>query len=53
MTLPEEVVAVARQGEARAVDTDEFERQLLDTGEIVSDEEWWAKRSKPGTIYAE
>ncbi|MEV0731505.1 hypothetical protein [Polymorphospora sp. NPDC050346] len=39
--LPGDVVAVAVQGPARAVDALEFERALFETGELTIDVQWW------------
>ena len=44
--LPDGVVAVARRALARPVDTSEFERALLDTGEIVFDQQWWTSQRR-------
>ncbi|WP_199516972.1 hypothetical protein [Nucisporomicrobium flavum] len=43
VVLPEEVVAVARRGVARAVDSSEFVRKVFDSGEIAIDDEWWGR----------
>jgi hypothetical protein len=43
--LPDEVVAVALRGRARAVDLESFERALLDTGDVVIDTDWWCSVS--------
>ncbi|UQU64547.1 hypothetical protein COUCH_37300 [Couchioplanes caeruleus] len=45
VVLPEEVVAAARRGVARAVDSSEFVRKMFDSGEIVIDDEWWGRFS--------
>jgi hypothetical protein len=39
--LPDEVVAVATQGRAPAVNLRRFTRQLLRTHELVIDYDWW------------
>ncbi|MFC6022948.1 hypothetical protein ACFP2T_43210 [Plantactinospora solaniradicis] len=44
--LPDDVIAIARQGLAGAVDASEFERALLDTGEVVLDQQWWASQRR-------
>ncbi|WP_147457074.1 hypothetical protein [Micromonospora pisi] len=44
--LPDDVTAIARRGLAGAVDTGEFERALLDAGEVALDQQWWASQRR-------